>query len=75
MKLILTSLFLVSIISAQAQHTYTKEWKRIDSLIEKSGLLKTALKQVNSVYATAKKENNDVQAIKALVYPWTVEEN
>src|SRR5205085_6743473 len=72
MKFILTSLVLFSIISTQAQRTYTKEWKRIDSLIEKSGLLKTALKEVNSVYAAAKKENNAVQEIKALVYRLTL---
>jgi hypothetical protein len=54
--------------STQAQRTYTKEWKRIDSLIEKSGLIKTALKETNKIYSSAKKENNDIQVIKALVY-------
>lgn len=54
--------------SASAQRTYIKEWKRIDSLIEKAGLIKSALKEVSTIYTVAKKENNDVQVIKALLY-------
>ncbi|HUQ64795.1 MAG TPA: alpha-2-macroglobulin family protein [Flavitalea sp.] len=72
MKVFLTSLFLVSILSAHAQRTFIKEWKRIDSLIEKSGLPKSALREVNAVYVAAKKEKNDVQAIRALVYRMTL---
>jgi dTDP-D-glucose 4,6-dehydratase len=68
MKIILTSIFLFTIIFTHAQRTYTKEWKRIDSLIEKTGLIKTALKETNNIYTLAKKENNEVQVIKALVY-------
>jgi uncharacterized protein YfaS (alpha-2-macroglobulin family) len=68
MKSFLISLFLLFAIAASAQRAYVKEWKRIDSLIEKTGLIKTALKEVNSIYSSAKKENNDVQVIKALVY-------
>ena len=60
------SLLLIAMI-ATAQKQYTKEWKRIDSLTGKAGLVKTALKEVNAIYAAAKKENNDVQVIKALV--------
>ena len=72
MKIFLTTIFLVLIISTQAQRTYIKEWKRIDSLIEKSGLVKTALKEVINIHSSAKKENNDVQVIKALVYRMTL---
>lgn len=68
MKLLLTVVFLVIASAASAQRQYVNEWKRIDSLIEKTGLIKTALKEVNAIYSRAKKENNDVQAIKVLIY-------
>jgi hypothetical protein len=68
MKAFSIFLFLFITVSASAQRSYNKEWKRIDSLIEKNGLIKTALKEVNAIYGSAKKEKNDVQMIKALVY-------
>jgi uncharacterized protein YfaS (alpha-2-macroglobulin family) len=68
MKSFLISLFLMTALGVSAQRQYTKEWKRIDSLIEKTGLIKTALKEVNAIYSGAKKEGNDVQLIKSLVY-------
>jgi hypothetical protein len=68
MKSFLIILFLCSATAAIAQRQYTKEWKRVDSLIEKTGLIKSAMKEVNAIYSSAKKENNDVQLIKALVY-------
>lgn len=60
--------FFSFVFTAAAQRTYTQAWKRIDSLIEKAGLTKTALKEVNAIYSSAKKEGNSVQSIKALVY-------
>ncbi len=51
-----------------SQISYDKSWKKIDSLIDKAGLPKTALAEVNTVYAKAKKENNMTQALKALIY-------
>ena len=68
MKLVLASFILILSYSASAQRTYIKEWKRIDSLIEKAGLIKTALKETNNIYGSAKKENNDVQVIKGYWY-------
>ena len=59
-------------MSVTAQRTYTREWKRIDSIIEKTGLIKTALKEVSTIYTSAKKENNDVQVIKSLVYRMSI---
>ena len=69
-SLILFLLSLPVIIGSAQQkpNEYLKEWKSIDSLLEKSGLVKTALQQVNAIYTSAKKENNDVQVIKSLVY-------
>lgn len=68
MKFLFSLSVLLIAMTATAQKQYVKEWKRIDSLINKSGLVKTALKEVNAVYASAKKEKNDVQVIKALVF-------
>jgi uncharacterized protein YfaS (alpha-2-macroglobulin family) len=47
---------------------YEKEWKQVDSFIRKGGLTQSALKGVNTIYSQAKKEGNDVQIIKALLY-------
>src|ERR1700730_3753379 len=55
-------------VSAQPKTNYDQQWKRIDSLITKKGLTQSALDEVNKIYASAKKEKNDVQVIKALLY-------
>ncbi|THU40904.1 alpha-2-macroglobulin [Niastella caeni] len=52
----------------QKMKTYDKEWKQIDSLIQKSGLTESALTAVKNIYSLAKKEGNDAQMIKALLY-------
>ena len=48
--------------------TYQKEWKNVDDLITKKKLPKTALAEVKKIYALAKKEKQDAQIIKAVVY-------
>jgi uncharacterized protein YfaS (alpha-2-macroglobulin family) len=48
--------------------TYDKEWKQVDSFIKKAGLTESALTAVNNIYSLAKKEGNDAQVIKALLY-------
>ncbi|WP_165761227.1 alpha-2-macroglobulin family protein [Niastella koreensis] len=48
--------------------TYDKEWKHIDSLIQQDGLTESALTEVNKIYSQAKKEGNDAQVVKALLY-------
>jgi hypothetical protein len=49
-----------------------ENWKRIDSLLNKAGLPESALKEVDVIYNTAKKQRNDVQLIKALIYKMTI---
>src|SRR4051812_37460921 len=66
--LIPLSLFFLISNAQQKPDNYESSWRKIDSLVNKSGLIKTALKEVNSIYAAAKKQNNDVQVIKALIY-------
>src|SRR6186997_2358617 len=48
--------------------TYQKEWKNVDELITKKKLPKSALAEVKKIYILAKKENQDAQIIKAVVY-------
>ncbi|SFF31956.1 alpha-2-macroglobulin family protein [Thermoflexibacter ruber] len=46
---------------------YKSDWKKVDSL-EKKGLVESALKIVDEIYAKAKKDNNAEQIIKAVLY-------
>jgi len=56
-------------LSAQQKMTnYTALWKKIDSLSTKKGLTQSALEEVNKIYVLAKKEKQDAQVIKALLY-------
>ncbi|HJS55946.1 MAG TPA: alpha-2-macroglobulin family protein, partial [Chitinophagaceae bacterium] len=48
--------------------TYEKQWKKIEDLITKKKLPKTALTEVKKIYALAKKEKQDAQLVKAVVY-------
>src|SRR6188768_988691 len=47
---------------------YKKEWKNVDELITKKKLPKTGLTEVKKIYALAKKENQEAQIIKTVVY-------
>lgn len=60
---------LVYVASAQQPSgSYNAAWKKIDSLMKKSGLTNSALTEVNKIYEKAKKEKNNAQLIKALIY-------
>ena len=54
--------------SAQAIKKYEIQWKKVDELIQKKNLPKSALEEVKKIYALAKKEKQDAQIIKAVVY-------
>lgn len=47
---------------------YDAKWKLIDSLYSIKGLPESALAEVNKLYAKAKLEHNEPQAIRALMY-------
>jgi hypothetical protein len=65
---LILSTFITTQISAQPiVKNYEKEWKQVDAFIKKE-LPKSALEQVKKIYQQAKKEKQDVQVIKALVY-------
>ncbi|MEP7256944.1 MAG: alpha-2-macroglobulin family protein [Flavitalea sp.] len=62
------SFFLTTLIAQQKMNAYQRSWKKIDSLVNRKGLAQSALKEVGLVYSAAKKEQNDPQVIKALLY-------
>ena len=47
---------------------YESKWKAVDSLSGQKGLTESALAVVNGIYAQARRENNDAQMIRALIY-------
>src|SRR5215813_10019171 len=67
--ILLFSTFAIFIsLQTQAQsRNYEKEWKQVNTLMEKQ-LPKSALEEVRKIYQLAKKEKQDAQIIKALVY-------
>ncbi|HWJ29131.1 MAG TPA: MG2 domain-containing protein, partial [Flavisolibacter sp.] len=52
----------------QNNKSYDTAWKKIDELIQKKNLPKSALTEVKKIYSRAKKEGQDAQVIKSLVY-------
>ncbi|MBX2926021.1 MAG: alpha-2-macroglobulin [Chitinophagaceae bacterium] len=54
--------------SQTKMNTYDSAWKKIDELIQKKGLVKSAAAEVDKIYDRAKKEKNEPQFIKALLY-------
>ncbi|MEP6615730.1 MAG: alpha-2-macroglobulin family protein [Ginsengibacter sp.] len=54
--------------------TFSDQWKKVNDLVSKK-LPKSALKEVEQIYFIAKKQNNDPQVIKALLYRATLMEN
>ena len=65
------SLILLLSKSSNAQipiKNYEKEWKKVDELVTKKNLPKSALEEVKKIYQLAKKDKQEAQVIKALVY-------
>jgi hypothetical protein len=65
--LILILINLTNIGMAQAKNDYDANWKKVEAF-EKSGLTKSALTEVLTIYQLAIKTNNDAQQIKASMY-------
>ncbi|MFS8082319.1 MAG: MG2 domain-containing protein, partial [Ginsengibacter sp.] len=65
---LLLSFFHISILNAQNKMgNYSSEWKKVEDL-QKKGLTKSALAQVNTIYLSAKRSGNDPQIIKSLLF-------
>ncbi len=72
---ILIFCFCFSISEAQkAQNDYASQWKKVENL-QKKGLTKSALQEVENIYNDAKKNNNDAQIIKALLFKINLRQN
>lgn len=64
----LISFSFITMTEAQSKFNYSAAWKKADDLINKKGLPESALKEVKIIYAAAKKEKNNGQLIKALLF-------
>jgi len=53
---------------AQNKFNYTAAWKKVEDLIEKKGLTESALKEVKLIYDAAKKEKNNGQLLKSVLF-------
>src|SRR5688500_17580098 len=60
-------LFTSGINAQQPVKNYETAWKKVDEFVKK-GLPKSALVEVKKIYELAKKESQDAQVIKSLVY-------
>ena len=74
--MLITSVILLSylVFFGQSNFPYDQEWKLIDSLMTKKNLPKSALIEVNKVYAAAKKDKQEAQWVKAIIYRDHLEE-
>jgi hypothetical protein len=64
------SLIFIATMSASSQNpvkNYDANWKKVEAATNK-GLPKSALAEVKTIYALAKKEGQDAQVIKCLIY-------
>jgi hypothetical protein len=52
----------------QVVKNYHAEWQKVDELIQKKNLPKTALEEVKKIYALAKRDKQDAQIVKSLIY-------
>lgn len=59
---------------AQVPFDYRKNWENIQKTLEEDRLPKTALNQVDVIYQQAKKEGNDPELIKSLLYKISLED-
>lgn len=64
---LIISLLTMSAGSQTPVKNFEKEWKRVEDFTKK-GLPRSALDEVKKIYALAKKEKQDAQVIKSLVY-------
>lgn len=66
--LITTLILCTSTSFTQVVKNYNAEWKKVDELISKKNLPKSALEEIQKIYALAKRDKQDAQIVKSLVY-------
>lgn len=54
-------------LMSQKKNDYLANWKKVEAM-EKKGLIKSALKEVLTIYNLSVKDNNDAQQIKSCMY-------
>ncbi|HVG15983.1 MAG TPA: MG2 domain-containing protein, partial [Chitinophagaceae bacterium] len=59
---------------SQSGDPYAARWQKVEDLIKKKNLPQSALEEVREVYSLAKKEGQDAQIVKALVYTISLRE-
>lgn len=62
------------VIAQQKMESYTSQWEKVEQL-QKKGLTKSALSEVDNIYTNAKKGGNEPQIIKALLFKITLQQN
>ncbi len=72
LTLSLTSIITMSASSQTPVKNYEKEWKKVEAAAKK-GQPQTALAEAKKIYAIAKKEGQDAQVIKCLIYFTTLQ--
>lgn len=70
----LALLFSLSVRAQKADTSFSKEWMDIDSLVITRNLTRTALEKVNTIYQKAQSQKLSGQAIKCLMYRYTLED-
>lgn len=68
LMILLSCLFFLTAKTQTKMQSYDSAWKKVDRLIKQHGLEKSALAAVDDIYTQAKKDKNEVQFIKSLIY-------
>ncbi|MGZ3859483.1 MAG: alpha-2-macroglobulin family protein [Flavisolibacter sp.] len=66
--LVALSFFLGVIKTSGQEKTFDAEWKKVDALIQQKNLPRSALAEVRKIYNLARKQGQQAQLIKSLVY-------
>jgi uncharacterized protein YfaS (alpha-2-macroglobulin family) len=72
---ILLAILTATATMAQTPTNYTEKWKKVEDLLNNRGLTKTAIAEVEKIYQLAKKEKQEAQQVKALIYLSELGEN
>ncbi|MEO8861250.1 MAG: MG2 domain-containing protein, partial [Ginsengibacter sp.] len=63
-----------TVYGQKATSDYKEQWSQVDALVLK-GLTKSAVNAVDKIYAISKRQKNDPQIIKALLYKFKLQQN
>jgi uncharacterized protein YfaS (alpha-2-macroglobulin family) len=72
---ILLGILTATATMAQTPTNYKEKWKEAEDLLRNRGLTKTAIAEIEKIYQLAKKEKQDAEQVKALIYLSKLGEN